>query len=47
MREHLSDVKVCFMVTPLTIADLKKMAQRRVPKMFVEYANYGAWTKST
>src|ERR1700742_4986404 len=35
------------MATPLTIADLKKMAQRRVPKMFFDYADSGAWTEST
>ena len=35
------------MATPLTIADLKRLAQRRVPKMFFDYANSGAWTKST
>jgi L-lactate dehydrogenase (cytochrome) len=31
----------------LTIADLKKQAQRRVPKMFFDYADSGAWTEST
>jgi L-lactate dehydrogenase (cytochrome) len=35
------------MAIPLTIADLKKMAQRRVPKMFFDYADSGAWTEST
>jgi len=35
------------MPKPLTIADLKKMAQRRVPKMFFDYADSGAWTEST
>jgi L-lactate dehydrogenase (cytochrome) len=44
---HHSDVKVRFMATPLTIADLKKLAQRRVPKMFFDYADSGAWTEST
>ncbi|PSH59159.1 MULTISPECIES: alpha-hydroxy acid oxidase [Phyllobacterium] len=29
------------------IADLKKIAQRRVPKMFFDYADSGAWTEST
>ncbi|MGV0876783.1 alpha-hydroxy acid oxidase [Martelella sp. FLE1502] len=32
---------------PLTIADLKKRAKRRVPKMFYDYADSGAWTEST
>ena len=31
----------------LTIADLKEKARRRVPKMFFDYANSGAWTQST
>lgn len=28
-------------------ADLKKLARRRVPKMFFDYADSGAWTEST
>ena len=31
----------------LTIADLKDRARRRVPKMFFEYADSGAWTEGT
>jgi L-lactate dehydrogenase (cytochrome) len=31
----------------LTIGDLKRMAQRRVPRMFFEYADGGSWTEST
>ncbi|MER2510680.1 MAG: alpha-hydroxy acid oxidase [Amaricoccus sp.] len=31
----------------LTIADLKRMARRRVPKMFFDYADSGAWTEQT
>lgn len=31
----------------LEIADLKKLARRRVPKMFFDYADSGAWTEST
>ncbi|MFC6445602.1 alpha-hydroxy acid oxidase [Shinella zoogloeoides] len=31
----------------LTIADLKEQARRRVPKMFFEYADSGAWTEGT
>ena len=31
----------------LEIADLKKLAARRVPKMFFEYADSGSWTEST
>ncbi len=29
------------------IEDLRKMAQRRVPRMFYDYADSGAWTEST
>ncbi len=29
------------------IEDLKQMAQRRVPRMFYDYADSGAWTEST
>ncbi|MEN5276823.1 alpha-hydroxy acid oxidase [Brucella sp. TWI432] len=29
------------------IADLKRLAKRRVPKMFFDYADSGAWTEST
>ena len=32
---------------PLTIADLKRRAKWRVPKMFFDYADSGAWTEST
>ncbi len=35
------------MSTPLTIADLKQLAKRRVPKMFFQYADSGSWTEST
>src|SRR5690242_18902675 len=31
----------------LTIADLKDLARRRVPKMFFDYTDSGAWTEST
>jgi L-lactate dehydrogenase (cytochrome) len=31
----------------LDIADLKKLAKRRVPTMFFDYADSGAWTEST
>jgi L-lactate dehydrogenase (cytochrome) len=31
----------------LTIDDLKVLAKRRVPKMFFDYADSGAWTEST
>jgi L-lactate dehydrogenase (cytochrome) len=31
----------------LDIADLKELARRRVPRMFFQYADSGAWTEST
>jgi len=33
--------------TPLEIADLKRLAKRRVPRMFFDYADSGSWTQST
>ena len=35
------------MTAPLTIAELKQIAKRRVPKMFFQYADSGSWTEST
>ncbi|MCJ8519482.1 L-lactate dehydrogenase (cytochrome) [Pseudorhizobium tarimense] len=35
------------MSKPLTIADLKTHARRRVPKMFFDYADSGSWTEGT
>ncbi|MEJ1119727.1 MULTISPECIES: alpha-hydroxy acid oxidase [Phyllobacterium] len=35
------------MAKNLEIGDLKRIAQRRVPKMFFDYADSGAWTEST
>ncbi len=34
-------------MTICTIADLQKLARRRVPKMFYDYADSGSWTEST
>ena len=31
----------------LTISEMKSLARRRVPKMFFDYADSGAWTEST
>ena len=31
----------------LTVADLREMAKRRVPRMFYDYCDSGAWTEST
>jgi len=30
-----------------TIEDLRKLAQKRVPRMFYDYADSGSWTEST
>ena len=30
-----------------TIEDLRVLAQKRVPKMFYDYADSGSWTEST
>jgi L-lactate dehydrogenase (cytochrome) len=35
------------MATALDISDFKERARRRVPKMFFDYADSGAWTEST
>lgn len=35
------------MLKPLTIADMKELARRRVPRMFFDYADSGAWTEGT
>jgi L-lactate dehydrogenase (cytochrome) len=35
------------LIDALTIADLKRKARRRVPKMFFDYADSGAWTEGT
>ncbi|HEX6703755.1 MAG TPA: alpha-hydroxy-acid oxidizing protein, partial [Albitalea sp.] len=35
-------------MTPITcIEDLRVLAQRRVPRMFYDYADSGSWTEST
>ena len=35
------------MSKPLTIEDLRVLAKRRVPRMFYDYADSGAWTEGT
>src|SRR3954452_20639688 len=35
------------MVVPLTIDDLREIAERRVPRMFYDYVDSGSWTEST
>jgi isopentenyl diphosphate isomerase/L-lactate dehydrogenase-like FMN-dependent dehydrogenase len=29
------------------VEDLRRLAQKRVPRMFYEYADAGSWTEST
>ena len=31
----------------VTIEDLRRLAQRRVPRMFYDYADSGSWTETT
>ncbi|MGB1899812.1 MAG: alpha-hydroxy-acid oxidizing protein, partial [Candidatus Puniceispirillaceae bacterium] len=35
------------MTTIACIEDLQKLAKRRVPRMFYDYADSGSWTEST
>ncbi|MCH8532143.1 MAG: alpha-hydroxy-acid oxidizing protein [Saccharospirillum sp.] len=35
------------MSIPLTIEDYRRLAQRKVPRMFYQYADSGSWTEST
>ena len=35
------------MTSILEIADLKRIAKRKVPKLFFDYADSGSWTEST
>jgi L-lactate dehydrogenase (cytochrome) len=44
-RPHCEDIMS--LTGNLTIADLKERARRRVPKMFFDYADSGAWTEGT
>ncbi|MHC3941536.1 L-lactate dehydrogenase [Paenochrobactrum sp. BZR 201-1] len=44
---YILEKRVDTMAQILEIADLKKLARRRVPKMFFDYADSGAFTQST
>src|SRR5262249_48130587 len=46
-RSQTTTASGAIMRTALEIADLKELARRRVPKMFFDYADSGAWTEST
>lgn len=36
------------MSSPITcIEDLRRLAQKRVPRMFYDYADSGSWTETT
>ncbi len=41
------EVKSSVMASVACIEDLQKLAQRRVPKMFYDYADSGSWSEST
>jgi L-lactate dehydrogenase (cytochrome) len=41
------ELEPCIMSKILEISDLKALAKRRVPKMFFDYADSGAWTEGT
>jgi L-lactate dehydrogenase (cytochrome) len=41
------ELEICAMSKILEISDLKAIAKRRVPKMFFDYADSGAWTEGT
>jgi L-lactate dehydrogenase (cytochrome) len=41
------ELETCAMSKILEISDLKALAKRRVPKMFFDYADSGAWTEGT
>jgi L-lactate dehydrogenase (cytochrome) len=44
-EEHFEESRA--MSKPLDIHELKALAKRRVPKMFFDYADSGAWTEGT
>jgi L-lactate dehydrogenase (cytochrome) len=47
MAEPSLELEPCLMSKILEISDLKALAKRRVPKMFFDYADSGAWTEGT
>jgi L-lactate dehydrogenase (cytochrome) len=47
-RNNISILELSGMARPITsIADLRAIAKRRVPRMFYDYCDSGAWTEST
>lgn len=47
MAEPSLEMETRAMSKILEIRDLKAAAKRRVPKMFFDYADSGAWTEGT
>jgi L-lactate dehydrogenase (cytochrome) len=46
-RAMIGGYKEVFMAVITCVEDLRRLAQRRVPRMFYDYADSGAWTEST
>jgi L-lactate dehydrogenase (cytochrome) len=46
-RYHSFKLKETFMAVITNIEDLRVLAQKRVPRMFYDYADSGSWTEST
>jgi len=47
MQPLLFAIREEFMTVITNIEDLRVLAQRRVPRMFYDYADSGSWTEST
>src|SRR6185312_2935052 len=46
-RYHCSQIEETAMTVITNIEDLRVLAQKRVPRMFYDYADSGSWTEST
>src|SRR5450631_2794577 len=46
-RWSFAENRRVFMTVITTIEDLRMLAQKRVPRMFYDYADSGSWTEST
>src|SRR5665811_2309954 len=46
-RWSFAENRRVFMTVITTIEDLRVLAQKRVPRMFYDYADSGSWTEST
>jgi L-lactate dehydrogenase (cytochrome) len=47
IARYVNAIRKAEMKSVLTIAEMKELARRRVPRMFFDYADSGAWTEST